>query len=69
MNNDKCPFLTGYERMKLVISQGKLKELLRLQFEHKADHPYFLIEPVKEQKSKGIDLQSGFLDGLQCMVC
>ena len=70
MNNDKCPFLTGYERMKLIISQGKLKEHLKLQFEKNADHPYLQVEPLKDgKKSGGLDLQTGFLDGLQCIVC
>jgi hypothetical protein len=44
MNNDSCPFLTGNERMQLVISNEQLKDLLRKQFEEKADHPYLHIE-------------------------
>lgn len=80
MNNDSCPFLTGNERMELVISNAQLTELLRLQFENKADHPYLHIEeekPKEDGRRKSTttpggsanDLTNYFLDDLKCMVC
>jgi hypothetical protein len=65
--------------MQLVISNEQLKDLLRLQFDAKADHPYLHIEEDIHEagKRKSVyttggsanDLTTFFLDDLKCMVC
>ena len=44
MNKDPCPFITGNDRMNLIVSEGHLLRLLHRQFEKNSDHPFLMIE-------------------------
>lgn len=53
MNKEECPFLTGNERMNLVISESYILRTLVKQFELKSDQPYlFIFEEEKEKERK-----------------
>ena len=48
MNKEHCPFLTGNERMDLVISESYLINILSDQFDKNSDQPYLLIHEDRE---------------------
>lgn len=58
MNKDTCPFLTGNDRMNLLISEGHLQRLLTKQFKKNSDHPFLSIEreePKPEQIKSSLE--------------
>lgn len=50
MNKETCPFLTGNERMNLVISEAYITRLLYEQFEQNDDQPYVMLHEVIKRK-------------------
>ena len=58
MNKDSCPFLTGNERMNLIISEGHLQKMLFEQFVDDSDQPYLHIykenEPEKDHRRESV---------------